>query len=226
MKATRNKTEQPEQSPVILSTNQNAVIEMRSRLDLLLSLASVLTTEYYKLPYAREGVDLNHILTGTDQDKHNYLLSLIPDDGVQLPGLKLNKEKASLFLELPAFPEFETARNQLAETNFLEFQAFFKIQDQEAIINPEAWETFVKRQSIVASTPDELELYDKMQTALTAVLSLDALLKTRCNFMLINGVNLAQFSKLVLPDNECRLKINPNYFQALAKTMSINHKPE
>lgn len=200
--------------PIVLFTNQKAVDELQSKLDALLPNVERLTAEYFKLPYARKEVTLEHIITGSEADKHAYLCSLIPDE---VSFLKINKSQAvqSGLFKLPSFPEFDSVLDLCKFEGIAEYLNYFTIKG----INYEAVKLFEERSSIIAKTEDELSMYQMFQDFLNIAEALDMFMCSYADYPIIpKGSGIISLSKFA-DNKEGKWSISPKLFEALSKRL-------
>jgi hypothetical protein len=215
-----SRTDEPE--TIILHRDEPRIQEMEAKLNELLPYAERLVIEYGKLPYAQPEANISHILNNTGTDAKAYRLSLIPDE-MQIAGLKLNKQRAAQFFDLPSSTDFDQALNECKSRELEKYQAYFKIVDGICILNDSAMNLFIEQHSVIVKTPDEIEMYQIWQNFLTSAMEFDRYLRKRADLILMDHLSPIRIDRYALP-SEKGLRINHSVFAMLKKKIATTQK--
>lgn len=221
---------------VVLHRNQMAINDLTAQLDTLKPYVRELVKSYYQTPFAKENTSLGDIYRNGVLYMKQYAMNSIPDETLKIGKLSLNKQKLvdSGILQLEIFGEFQSAYNNCFQRKLDDYLQYFKIENGDAVINPEAVEAFADMHSIIVQTYEEHMLLNQWNDFINAVLEFNKTLHEKCGQTIVQvdekrASGVINFAAWCMVNKEGLPQVNGKLFESLAKGMkrrNINNMQE
>jgi hypothetical protein len=217
-------TDRPESknnvNKIVLWRDEAKINELKKKLNEILPFAEKVVKCYHKLPFASDQVGFYDILSNTTAKAQNHLKNTLPDK-VEISGLSVNKAKVLSMglLEVEGLSDFTKALESFNDIGGNAYQQYFKHSEKTVIIDPLAWQEFEDRNTIAAITPDEIEIFNKMDHFLNEIHEFSSFIKK--HGINIHPVPLGPIYPVMIAklDLQNKMIVNHTVFASIAKKL-------
>lgn len=211
--------------PIILWRDEAQINDMRQRLENLLPLGEQMVRAYLKFPFANPEIDFHNVYANTEEQAKAYIRQNTPDT-LNVAGLTLNKVKFSEFLELEGMNAFYDSKEAFRAAGGEGLVSYFTLTRQSRTsddihleIDSAVYERYRDRYTISVRTEEDRKLYDLWQRWVETTQAFSDLMREKGFTVIgINGTQVYSSGFLRL-DDQNRIKINPQAFQAVQKNI-------